>query len=84
MPSIKYSYIFDEEIERVYECFRNAQLNKGILYNNFVSNLKFHKGENFDEENSEFSFFWKNYYNYRKQENVPRVFYQDDFWVWRL
>ena len=63
MPSIKYSYIFDEEIERVYECFRNAQLNKGIVYNNFVSNLKFHKGENFDEENSEFSFFWKNYYN---------------------
>ena len=49
MPSIKYSYIFDEEIERVYECFRNAQLNKGIVYNNFVSNLKFHKGENFDE-----------------------------------
>ena len=71
MPSIKYSYIFDEEIERVYECFRNAQLNKGIVYNNFVSNLKFHKGENFDEENSEFSFFWKNYYDIKMlTENV--------------
>ena len=60
MPSIKYSYIFDEEIERVYECFRNAKLNKGVVYNNFVSSLKFNKGENFDEENSEFSFFGKN------------------------
>ena len=63
MPSIKFSYIFDEEIERVFECFRNAQLNMGVVYNNFVSNLKFHKGENFDEENSEFSFFWKKYYD---------------------
>ena len=71
MPSIKYSYIFDEEIERVYECFRNAQLNKGVVYNNFVSSLKFHKGENFDEENSEFSFFWKKYYDIKMiTENV--------------
>ena len=62
MPSIKYSYVFDEEIERVYECFRNSQLNKDVAYYDFVSKLKFHKGENFDQENSEFSFFWKNYY----------------------
>ena len=57
MPTIKYSYIFDEEIDRVFECFRNAQLNMDVVYNNLITNLKFHKGENFDQENSEFSFF---------------------------
>ena len=62
MPKIKYSYIFDEELDRVYDCFTNVQLNKGITFNNLVSNLKFIKGEKFDEENSEFSFIWKNYY----------------------
>ena len=42
-----------------------------VAYNNFVSNLKFHKGENFDEENSEFSFFWKKYYDIKMMiENV--------------
>ena len=71
MPSIKFSYIFDEEIDRVFECFKNAQLNMDVAYNNFVSNLKFHKGENFDEENSEFSFFWKKYYDIKMMiENV--------------
>ena len=74
MPSIKFSYIFDEEIERVFECFKNAQLNVGVAYNNFVSKLKFHKGDNFDEENSEFSFFWKNYYDIKMTtENVTNL-----------
>ena len=74
MPSIKFSYIFDEEIERVFECFKNAQLNMGVVYNNFVSKLKFHKGDNFDEENSEFSFFWKNYYDLKMIiENVVNL-----------
>ena len=74
MPSIKFSYIFDEEIERVFECFKNAQLNMGVVYNNFVSKLKFHKGENFDEENSEFSFFWKKYYDIKMIiENVVNL-----------
>ena len=74
MPSIKFSYIFDEEIERVFECFKNVQLNMGVAYNNFVSKLKFHKGESFDEENSEFSFFWKNYYDIKMTiENVVNL-----------
>ena len=74
MPSIKFSHIFDEEIERVFECFKNAQLNMGVVYNNFVSKLKFHKGENFDEENSEFSFFWKKYYDIKMTiENVVNL-----------
>ena len=71
MPSIKFSYIFDEEIERVFDCFTNAQLNVGVVFENFVSNLKFLKGENFDEENCEFSFFWKKYYDIKMiTENV--------------
>ena len=71
MPSIKFSYIFDEEIERVFDCFKNAQLNVGVVFENFVSNLKFLKGENFDEENCEFSFFWKKYYDIKMiTENV--------------
>ena len=74
MVLIKFSYIFDEEIERVFECFRNAQLNMGVVYNDLVSNLKFHKGENFDEENSEFSFFWKKYYDIKMViENVVNL-----------
>ena len=63
MPKIKFSYIFDEEMDRVYNCFSNIQLNRDIAFKNFATNIKFIKGERFDEENSEFSFVWKNYYN---------------------
>lgn len=63
MPKIKFSYIFDEELDRVYECFADAQLNSGISYRDFISKLHFDKGDRFDEENSEFSFIWKNYYS---------------------
>jgi hypothetical protein len=73
MPNIKYSYIFDEELDRVYDCFTNSQLNSGITFNNLVSKLKFIKGEKFDEENSEFSFIWKNYYEIKMiVENVKK------------
>jgi hypothetical protein len=27
--------------------------------------LKFNKGERFDEENAEYSFIWKDYYNFK-------------------
>ena len=62
MPNIKFSYVFDEEIDRVYDSFTDIQLNTGITFQNFVTKLKFTKGDKFDEENSEFSFIWKNYY----------------------
>ena len=71
MPTIKYSYIFNEELDRIYNCFVNAQLNSGIVFNNLVSNLKFIEGERFDEMNSIFSFIWKNYYEMKMiVENV--------------
>ena len=63
MPKINYSYTFDEEFDRIYDCFTNAQINKDMAFSNLVSNLEFSKGERFDEENSEFSLTWKNYYN---------------------
>lgn len=62
MPNIRYSYIFDEEIDRVYDCFIDTQLNNGIAFQNFVTKFKFIKGEKLTEENAEFSFIWKNYY----------------------
>ena len=62
MTNITFSYIFDEELNRIYECFVNPQLNSGVVYNNLVTQLKFIKGDRFDELNSEFSFIWKNYY----------------------
>ena len=63
MPRIKFSYIFDEEMDRVYESFSNIQLSRDVAFCDFVTNLKFIKGERSDEENSEFSLVWKNYYN---------------------
>jgi hypothetical protein len=46
----------------------------GVVFENFVSNLKFLKGENFDEENCEFSFFWKKYYDIKMiTENVTNL-----------
>ena len=62
MPIIKFSYIFDEEIDRVYDCFTDMQLNNGIAFQNFVTKFKFIKGEKLTEENAEFTFIWKNYY----------------------
>ena len=62
MPIIKFSYIFDEEIDRVYDCFTDTQLNNGVAFQNFVTKFKFIKGEKLTEENAEFSFIWKNYY----------------------
>ena len=71
MTKIKYIYIFDEEIDRVYDCFTNIQLNSGISYLNFIYDLKFINGERFDEENSIYSCKWKNYYNVKMiVENV--------------
>jgi hypothetical protein len=73
MHKIKFSYIFDEEIDRVYECFTDMRINIGITFKDVISNLKFSKGERFDVENSEFSAIWKNYYEIKMVvENVKK------------
>lgn len=63
MPKIKFSHIFLDKFERVYDFFAIVKLD--ISFENLISNLKFYKGERFDEENAEFSFCWKNYYEIR-------------------
>lgn len=60
MPKIKFTYFFNDYFDRVFDAF--AQVKGNVDYKNLLSNLKFYKGELLDEENSEFSFYWKNYY----------------------
>ena len=73
MMKINFSYIFDEELERVYNCFTDVTINTGIVFKDLITKLKFIKGERFDEENSEFSAIWKNYYGLKMiVENVKK------------
>lgn len=74
---IKFSYIFDEELDRVYECFTDFGLNSGIAFKDLITKLKFIKGgERFDEENSEYIAIWKNYYEIRMVvENIKKESY---------
>lgn len=69
MPKIKFSYIFNEYFNRVFECF--AEVNNSINFKNLISHLKFYKGERFDEENAEYSFCWKDYYHLKM--NIEKV-----------
>ena len=73
MFKIKFSYIFDEEIDRIYECFTDMRINIGITFKDVISKLKFIKGERFDAENSEYTAMWKNYYEIKMVvENVKK------------
>jgi hypothetical protein len=68
---IHFSYIFDEELERVYECFTDVRINNEIAFKGLISKLKLLKGEKFDEEKSEFTAIWKDYYELKMVvENV--------------
>ena len=62
MPKIKFSYIFNDDLERVYEGFKEVSEKIVVENHKLISNLKFHNGNNFDEINAEFSLYWKNYY----------------------
>lgn len=80
---IHFSYIFDEELERVYECFTDMRINTEITFKGLISKLKFEKGEKFDEEKSEFIAIWKNYYelkmvveNVRKEQSFKTYTYR--------
>ena len=70
---IHFSYIFDEELERVYECFTDVRINNEIAFKGLISKLKFIKGEKFDEDKSEFTAIWKDYYELKMVvENVKK------------
>ena len=62
MPKITFSYIFKDSFHRVVEAFIKLNSNLSLSVNNLISNLIFTKGNYFNEEESEFSFCWKNYY----------------------
>lgn len=83
---IHFSYIFDEELERVYECFTEMRINSEITFKGLITKLKFEKGEKFDEEKSEFTLIWKNYYelkmvveNVRKEQSFKTYTYRTLF-----
>ena len=63
MTKIKYSHIFNDDLKRVYEGFKQVSDKIIAESNQLISNVKFHKGSNFDEINAEFSLCWKNYYH---------------------
>ena len=71
---IKFSYIFDEELDRIYECFTDMNINTGITFKGLITKLKFIKGEEkFDIENSEYIAIWKNYYEIKMViENIKK------------
>ena len=60
MPKIKFSYIFHDSFERILHSFEIVYKDYSSM--NPITNIKFYKGQHFDEENAEFSFCWKNYY----------------------
>ena len=74
---ILFSYIFDEELERVYECFTDIGINCGIAFKNLITKLQFTKGEErFDAENSEYIAIWKDYYEIKMVvENIKKEHY---------
>ena len=62
MPKIDFSYIFDEEIDRVFNSFIHVSSSLIVSFKNSLSDLIFYEGNSFADENSQFSFKWKNYY----------------------
>jgi len=65
MPIIRFSYIFDDEIERVFNAFIFVSSSLRISFKNSLTDLIFYEGSKFDDENCQFSFKWKNYYTFK-------------------
>ena len=65
MPKLSFSYIFDEEIERVFQAFIHVSASLRISFRNSLSELIFFEGNSFADENCQFSFKWKNYYTFK-------------------
>lgn len=62
MTSTKFSYIFDEDLPRVFHCFTDSTIIVDIAYKDFVSRFNFIEGNNIPSEKTIFSFEWKEYY----------------------
>jgi hypothetical protein len=75
MPRIKFSHIFHDYFERILHSFGAVSISNSDK--NPVTNIHFHKGQYFDEDNAEFSFCWKNYYEIKMV--VEKVFKSSSF-----
>jgi hypothetical protein len=75
MPRIKFSHIFHDYFERILHSFGTVSISNSDK--NPVTNIHFHKGQYFDEDNAEFSFCWKNYYEIKVV--VEKVFKSSSF-----
>ena len=78
MPKISFSYIFDEEIERVFQSFIHVSSSLKISFKNSLSDLVFYEGSSFADENCRFSFKWKNYYTLKmiSEKIIKTKFYK--------
>ena len=75
MPRIKFSHIFHDYFERILHSFGTVSISNSDK--NPLTNIHFHKGQYFDEDNAEFSFCWKNYYEIKMV--VEKVFKSSSF-----
>lgn len=62
MQKIVYSYIFNEDFNRIVECFTNENISFPFTFKNLITNFKLIKGDHLNEENTVFLIHWKNYY----------------------
>ena len=78
MPIIRFSYIFDDEIERVFREFIFVSSSLRLSFKNSLSDLIFYEGSKFDDENCQFSFKWKNYYTLKmiSEKIIKTQFYK--------
>ena len=78
MPKISFTYIFDEEIERVFQAFIHVSSSLKISFRNSLSDLVFYEGNSFADENCQFSFKWKNYYTFKmiSEKIIKTKFYK--------
>jgi hypothetical protein len=58
-----FSYVFNEKLQRVFDCFTNYSTVSLITYNGLISEVCKIKGNSFNEINAVFTFLYKNYYH---------------------
>ena len=62
---IYFSYCFDDELDRVYECFKNFYLYTEMTLSSLLTNAKKIKGDSFDEEGAIMEIIVKNNFYFR-------------------
>ena len=54
--------MFNEDFDRIFECFINKNISFGYIFKDLISNVEFIKEDHLDKANTEFNIEWKNYY----------------------